>query len=169
MARPASADSLKLRELAIGEDTLMQPKPGESLERALLRWRNRLSREAFDYRARIDGEGIRIQRTLPGKNRQTADLAMMKPGTYLLLKTRPTPSDMKKAQDTASYATHRIGNLDSKYGRYVRGSWLPMTDQHGRLLIYCFEDLDGNREDHVPEGFVPAGATVNLPWGGEWP
>lgn len=169
MARMPSAESLKLRELAVGEDMLMQPKPSEPLERALLRWRNRLSREAFAFRARIDGGAIRIQRTLPGKNRQTADLAMMKPGTYLLLKTRPTPADAKRAWDMASYATSHIGNLDPRYNGYVQGSWLSMTDQHGRLLIYCFEDVDGNSEDHVPAGFVPADATVNLPWGGEWP
>lgn len=170
MAPPLTAESLKLRTLSVGEDLLVSPDEGETVDQALNRWRRRLSRQrdkTVSFRSRIDGAQIRIQKTAAGRNRKTADLIMMEAGTYLLLKTKPTPSDVKKAQNLASYATGKIKGPLNKNGKPESCCWLPAKDRQGRLLIVCVCDANGRCDDKAQE-VAPPGAVITTRWEGEW-
>lgn len=172
MARTPSEDSEKLRQLDVGESLRVRVNPGELPDKGLQRWRKRVSllrKEGLSYRSRVDGDAICIQRTLEGLNRQTADLYLMKAGTYLLLKSEPTPADVKKARDLESYAAlaQRRARLNGRSATLL-GSWLVIIDQAGRLLIVCTEDISGATAE-IGDAFVPTHATVILPWAEEWP
>lgn len=172
MARTTGEDTERILKLEVGEEALVLPHTAEPLDKALIRWRKRLAlwrKKGLSFRSRIAGDAIRIQRTVTGRNRQTADLWLMKPGSYLLLKSKPTPADVKKAWDLQDYAFKEVGVVDPAHPFRNNGMWLHFKDQFGRLMLVCVDDVNGNPADERNHYIVPPDAAISLPWGGEWP
>ena len=160
MARTRSEAFETLYALEIGQEAVVQPLPGETVERALRRVKERVARWAKDersYRCRIDNDVIRVQRTRFGMNGPLADLQALSAGEYLLISDAPTPYEIKKVRDRADYASSA-----SEGGR-----WTPIVDQSGRLLILCFIDVDGRVQHHIRSENVAADAVIRKPWGSE--
>ena len=174
MGRPSPY--LHLKNLPIGSEATERPNPGETTERALRRLKDRFAKYAadgFHFRAKIDGEVIRVQRTREGHNTTTGDWLMMKAGDRLLLKTNPTPADIKKARGRCDYLNERgwkkFGHLPSAERRQalntLRGCWLITPDRQGRLVVECWTDVDCNEIEDTSGDAAP----LRTLWAGEWP
>lgn len=143
--------------LEIGQEAVVQPSPGEAVERTLKRVKERVARWSKDersYRCRIDGEEVRVQRTRFRMNGYLADLQALAAGEYLLISDKPTPYEIKKVRDRADYASRTS----------EKGRWTPLVDQNGRLLILCFVDVDGRVQNHIRSENVAADAVIRKPW-----
>ena len=153
--------------LPIGGALVIAPDTGESAERALERlkgWASKQKAHDRAYRMKIDGEVIRAQRTPMGRNTVLSDWVLMKAGDRLLLKTKPTKADVKKASGTADHLLcprHK----ERLPGHKSVGLWHTGLDRLGRLIVLCCEDKDGNRMSGHWELDGPA----VVGWNGEWP
>lgn len=175
MGRPSPY--LHLKNLPIGGEATERPVTGETAEKALKRLKDRFAKYAaqgFHFRAKIDGDVIRVQRTREGHNTKIGDWLMMKAGDLLLLKTDPTPADIKKARGSCDYINGRgwdkIKHLPlaerQRLGPTLpTGCWLIFPDRHGRLVVACCTDEDGNTIVRDPGDKAP----LRTLWTGEWP
>ncbi|WP_312490301.1 hypothetical protein [Sphingomonas sp.] len=174
MTRPGPFE--RIYNLAIGDEATAWPKPGEPIEKALQRIKVRLAKYAAEgryFRAKIEGNAIRVQRTCEGQNTKIGDWLMMKAGDRLLLKTNPTPADIKKARGSCDYINGRgrrkVGHLPLPERRSalkaIHGGWIIVPDRQGRLVVECFEDTDGKMIDHSLGDAAP----LRQLWAGEWP
>lgn len=156
-----------LFNLPIGGELAIAPDTGESVERALERLKGWASKQrAHDraYRMKIDGGVIRAQRTPMGRNTVLSDWLLMKGGDRLLLKTKPTKADIKKASGTVDHLV-RPRHKQSLPGYVDWGLWDTRLDRQGRLIAMCFRDRDGN---WAPNDFEADGPSA-VGWNGEWP
>lgn len=164
MARKRPGIYDEIFNLEVGQDLTIDVPPGEMAadmaERLKVRfskWR-KLERT---FRLKIVGETVCVQRVMFGQGGKLADWRAMKPDTYLLLKTKPTPRHVKKAQGIIDHLMKQLPGPGWK-----PGSWI--IDRHkGQLLAFCAEDVEGN----VMEGYIPAPNEANTKplWAGEWP
>jgi len=164
----------EIYNLPIGGEATARPKPGEPLDKALKRIKDRLAKYAAEdryFRARADDGLIVVQRTREGHNTSIGDWLMMKPGDRLLLKTKPTPADVKRAKDQCDYVTgtrawnkkkHLSG---SDYLAVRSGVWGVLIDGQGRLVVECATDEDGNSYERSLGDAAP----LRHLWTGEWP
>lgn len=156
-----------LFNLPIGGELVIAPEAGETAEHALKRlklWASKQKCHDRAYRMKIDHCVIRAQRTPVGRNTALSDWLLMKAGDRLLLKTKPTKADIKKASGTADHLLcprHK----ERLPGHKSVGLWVTGLDRQGRLIALCFEDKDGNR---MPGHFELDGPSV-VGWNGEWP
>ncbi len=174
MGRPSPY--LHLKNLPIGGEATERPETGETPEKALKRLKDRFAKyaaEGLHFRAKIDGDVIRVQRTCEGHNTKIGDWLMMKAGDRLLLKTNPTPADIKKARGSCDYINGRgwkkFGHLPLAERRCAMdalpGGWIIVPDRQGRLVVECFEDTDGKTIDRTLGDAAP----LRILWAGEWP
>ncbi|WP_322965874.1 hypothetical protein [Sphingomonas fuzhouensis] len=156
-----------LFNLSVGGELAIAPETGESTERALRRlkgWASKQKAHDRAYRMKIDSGIIRVQRTPMGRNTVLSDWLLMKGGDRLLLKTKPTKVDIKRALGTVDH----LGSQTYKHrlpGHTAKGAWYTGVDRQGRLIAMCIQDKDGN--------YAPPDIEVNGPfvvgWNGEWP
>ncbi len=156
-----------LFNLPVGSEQAIAPDTGESAEQALKRlkgWASKQKAHDRAYRMKIEGEIIQVQRTPMGRNTVLSDWLLMKAGDRLLLKTKPTKEDIKRASGTVDHLRNQ------KYkqclsGHPTKGGWDTRLDRQGRLIAMCFEDKDGN---WAPNDFDANGPYI-VGWNGEWP
>lgn len=159
----------ELFNLPVGSELAVVPNPGETVAVALKRlklWASKQKGQDRAYRMRIDGDIVRVQRTPPGRNTPLSDWLLMRAGDRLLLKTKPTAGDRKKALGTAD---HLLGLYRSRAPDGTRrrrsGNWITGLDSQGRLIALCGVDLDGNGWDGNGDFNGPS----YVGWNGEWP
>ncbi|MEG3093167.1 hypothetical protein [Sphingomonas sp. PB1R3] len=173
MGRPSPY--LHIKNLPIGGEATERPETGETPEKALKRLKDRFAKyakEGLHFRAKIDGDVIRVQRTREGHNTKVGDWLMMKAGDRLLLKTSPTPADIKKARGSCDYMATREWNkikhlslAERHYQRIRSASWSITPDRQGRLVVECWTDVDGKEIDNTLGDAAP----LRTLWTGEWP
>ncbi len=175
MTRPGPFE--QIYNLPTGGEATARPKAGEPIDKALQRIKVRLAKYAAEgryFRAKIDGDVIRVQRTREGHNTKIGDWLMMKAGDLLLLKTNPTPADIKKARGSCDYINGRgwdkikylpLAERQRLGPTLPTGCWLIFPDRHGRLVVACCTDEDGNTIVRDPGDTAP----LRTLWAGEWP
>lgn len=152
MGRKPNGLTVELQSLRPGESVVVKPEPGESLPDALKRLRSGLPRTKVDltsFRCEIDGSAVRIHAVPKGRGK-AASLKSMKAGQYLLVSRSPSPSDIKKARDRASYASLSKGT----------GVWEVVIDQVKGLMIVCVVATDGSSAIIKSGTYVPDEAEV---------
>lgn len=163
-----------LFDLAIGAELAIAPEPGESVEAAVRRLKLRGAKwkgQDRAYRFKADRGAVIAQRTPIGCNGPLSDWYLMQPGERLLLKSRPTPQDRKKAWQTAEHLTTRYrlgpeGNVPSFLRKNrVYGNWTSGLDRRGRLLAFCATDVSGK---DVADYTALFDGPCKLLWAGEW-
>lgn len=162
-----SAPLEELFNLPIGSEMVIAPDAGETEEHALKRlklWASKRKPDGRAYRMKIDGNVIRAQRTLMGRNTRLSDWLLMKAGDRLLLKSKPTKVDKKKAWGTASHL-NSLCHSKRAPGQINGGQWETAVDRNGRLFALCVVDRDDNC---MPGCIVIEGPSV-VGWNGEWP
>jgi hypothetical protein len=157
----------KLFNMPIGGEAVIPPNINETGEHALSRlklWASKQKPHERAYRMRIDGEVIRVQRTPMGRNTPLSDWLLMKAGDRLLLKTKPTAADIKKAWGTAEHLNSPRGS-SRKPGERNVGQWTTALDREGRLFSLCITDKD----DNTMAGHIDIVGPSTVGWNGEWP
>ena len=157
----------ELFDLPIGNEMAIAPEPGETVEHAFKRlklWASKRKPQERAYRMKIDGDVVRVQRTPMGRNTPLSDWLLMKAGDRLLLKTKPTAADIKKAWGTASHLSSPR-HVTRAPGEWNVGHWVTDLDREGRLFALCIMDKDNN---HIPGIFDIIGPST-VGWYGEWP
>lgn len=175
MGRPSPY--LHLKNLPIGGEATERPVTGETTEKALKRLKDRFAKyaaEGLHFRAKIDGDIIRVQRTREGHNTKIGDWLMMQAGDRLLLKTNPTSTDVKKANKACDYISDRswnrlkhlpLGERQRILWATHSGAWRVAPDRQGRLVVECWKDEDGG----AINGSLGDAAPMRTLWAGEWP
>ncbi|TXC69605.1 hypothetical protein FSB78_00485 [Sphingomonas ginsenosidivorax] len=156
-----------LFDLPVGGEMIITPNNNEAPQAALERLKLRACKwKAQDraYRMRIDGSVIRAQRTPPGRNGKLSDWLLMKAGDRLLLKTKPTVTDIKKAWGTAVHLSS-TSTAESRSRVLHKGMWHTALDTQGRLFALCVEDRDGV----MMPGMIEIVGPSEVGWFGEWP
>ncbi len=87
-------------DLPVGAETVVLPNVGETLDSAMKRLKKRLEKyhsEDRYYRMKAVDQQIVIQRILKEHRGPLADYRIMKPGTMMLVQSKPTAAHHKKA------------------------------------------------------------------------
>ena len=157
----------ELFDLPIGSEMVVEPNASETGEHALKRlklWASKQKPLDRAYRMKIDGEVIRVQRTPMGRNTPLSDWLLMKAGDRLLLKTKPTAADIKKAWGTAEHL-NSPRHVKRASGEWNVGQWTTALDREGRLFTLCVTDKDNN----TMKGHIEVVGPSTVGWNGEWP
>jgi hypothetical protein len=156
----------ELFELPIGGEMVISPNSGETPDAALKRIKHRTCKWKSQDRAYrmklLDGQ-VYTQRTPMGCNGKLSDWLVMKAGDRLLLKSKPTAADVKRAQDMCSHI-NGSRNLD-KFGNRPkrRGQWEPVRGRQGLLVLRVTDD-----QGTMP-GYIEMDGPAVVGWHGEWP
>lgn len=164
MARPFPFNDLF--ELPIGGEMIISPDTNETPEDAYKRLKHRACKwksQDRAYRMKIEDGQVHAQRTPMGCNGKLSDWLVMKAGDRLLLKSKPTTADEKKAWDMCNHISGPR-NRD-KFGKYAkaRGLWATVRGRQGLIVLRV---SDG--QETMPGYFEIDGPAV-AGWYGEWP
>ncbi|KMS54182.1 hypothetical protein [Sphingobium cupriresistens] len=165
MPFPRPDDLQTVYDLEIDQECRLSPAEGETVERAFQRLKLRTAKYASKdryYRLKIEDNFIFIQRIKKEFRGKLCDFLKMKPGTQILLKTKPTDSDVTKARNKAQY----LGGYNFSTKRDRKGYYEAHKDRIGRLVIICSMSAMGEYDEQLSDSWWNWPMTQL--WEGEW-